>query len=605
MSSNKPKYSKVPNLSQNVISRPLAPRFLAFSMFLITFTLPNIVYSYDFFFSSLHLPKWLVVFVPLAILSLAAMFRLFRLGTGTTKFQLDGFALIWLLLILFISLQPLWTTIRSPETFYREWFFFASLWLVYVLSSHLADSALLRALLWGALANAVCNVFFAEMQIRFMTQPMLLVAFTPGSYIGNTGQQNMFALWMAISGLGGISLFFSCSDYRNKPLICSLLLALLAVVFWGLVSSTSRSGILSLLTGFVVLSAFYIRKDGRRILPKVFLAGVLFAVIMTLNLSLHSERAKNIMYKIEDVVQRPLSIAHRDSIWATSWTMFSDRPWRGVGLGQFKWNYIDAQQRMLQRWPHLKFQYTHWAHNEFLQWMAESGIFGALLMFWLWIWWGVSAGRAFFKRTPLSPDAIWGSSLVALFFFNALWTRPFHRIENAIWLAMAFAVTNREILIPLIRTPSPEKFEKRGRLLAAVISLVSIIGLFFLADGVRGDRLLRLGEEAAVKGGDATAITDYYVRAFKSPMVRDIAEKQAGYFSVLLGKSTGNSALIADGLNTILRYFEKQPHVDELKFLLTWTPYLENQEFVEYVHSFVYRPSPDAEPEAPASAESE
>jgi O-antigen ligase len=115
------------------------------------------------------------------------------------------------------------------------------------------------------------------------------------------------------------------------------------------------------------------------------------------------------MHKMDDVLKNPLSIANRDSIWATSWTMYTERPLRGVGLGQYKWHYLDAQREMLKRWPGMRWQYTHWAHNEFLQWFAETGTAGGLLMVFLWGWWAVSAFSAFLRKRSHSPEAYWGA----------------------------------------------------------------------------------------------------------------------------------------------------------------------------------------------------
>ena len=564
-------------------------RILPFTMFFLSFSLPNLVFSGSYFFSTLHLMKWVATLAPIALLGVVHGFRTARLGAERTGFRLDGFAFVWLMLLLYVTAQPLWTDVRSMVTFAQEWFFFASLWLVYVLASYMADERLLRALLWGALLNAAISVLFAELQMRGLNGPYPFVMPTPGNYIANTGQQNMFALWMAIGGLGGAFLLLSTDRARKKPLLNGTIFALLGVVFRGLITSTSRSGILALAVGYAVLAVFYLRLEGRRMRAKVLFVPLLFAAVLAMNVSMNDNTAQALTNKLEDVIERPLSIAHRDSIWATSWTMFSARPWRGTGLGQFKWNYMDAQVEMLHRWPHLKWQYTHWAHNEFLQWMAEAGVVGAALMFFLWIWWGWGAMSAFVRKTRLSPGAVWGSALVSLFFFNALWTRPFHRIENAVWLALAFAATNREVLPPLFPALSAERFSRSLRVAGGVICVTSLVGLIYLGNGVYGDRMLRL---AAGVRGDAAAMQNYLTRAYNSPMVRDEAEMQLAYLLVHLGDHLQDPELTADGLNALIAFFEKQPDVQELSFLRRWVPRLNNEGFKRYVESFTSWPNP-------------
>ena len=536
----------------------------------VSLVLPNLVFSGPYFFSTLHLMKWAVALVPVALCGLLAGISVTVRGTVRSAFTIDGFAVIWLLLLLYVTAQPFWSGLRSPETFFQEWFFFASLWLVYILSSRLAGGGPLRLLLWGCLVNCAVSVVFAELQVRDIENLPFFILPTPGYYIANTGQQNMFALWLALGGLNGTFLCFSSE--KTGRIVRALLVPLLAVTFWGLISTTSRSGILAFFTGFAVLSCYYLRNLGRKNLKKVLAVAFLFCAVLGLNLVLNEGRWGILMYKMEDVLENPLSIANRDSIWATSWTMYAERPLRGVGLGQYKWHYLDAQREMLKRWPGMKWQYTHWAHNEFLQWFAETGTAGGLLMVFLWGWWAVSAFSAFLRKKIHSPEAYWGSAMVALFLFNALWTRPFHRIENVLWLSLAFALANREMLLPLFDAPPPEDFRKGGRLIGGVTAAVCLVGLVYFGSGVRGDRMLRLASDAA----DPVVRERYLAGALSSPMVRDLAEKERAYFLVSLGQERKDPEVVSEGLNGLMAYFGKQPHVRELNYLREWSRRLEN-----------------------------
>ena len=546
----------------------------------VSLVLPNLVFSGPWFYSTLHLMKWAVALVPVALCGLLAGITVTVRGTVRTAFTIDGFAVVWLLLLLYVTAQPFWSGLRSPETFFQEWFFFASLWLVYVLSSRLAGGRLLRILLWGCLVNCAVSVVFAELQVRDIGNLPFFILPTPGHYIANTGQQNMFALWLALGSLNGAFLFFSAG--KNGRIVRAILVPLLAVTFWGLISTTSRSGILALITGFAVLSCYYLRNLGRKNLKNVLAVALLFCSVLGLNLFLNEGRWGILMHKMDDVLKNPLSIANRDSIWATSWTMYADRPLRGVGLGQYKWHYLDAQREMLKRWPGMRWQYTHWAHNEFLQWFAETGTAGGLLMVFLWGWWAVSAFSAFLRKRSHSPEAYWGSAMVALFLFNALWTRPFHRIENVLWLSLAFALANREMLLPLFEAPSPEDFRKGGRLLGTVIASVCLIGIVYFGSGVRGDRMLRLASDA----DDPVLREQFISRALAAPMVRDLAEKERAYFLVSLGQEKKDPEIVSEGLNELMAYFGRQPHVRELNYLREWSRRLENvplyDEFASY-----------------------
>ena len=569
-----------------------APRGLVVSAFFASFALPNLVTSGPWFYNGLHLMKWTVTLAPLALLGVVAGVRLLRFGPDRTGFRLDGFALAWLGLVLFVSVQPAWAGIRSWPTFFREWFFFASLWLSYALVFWLTNRRLVRGLIWGALVNAALSVVFAELQVRGLHEVLFLVMPAPGHYIANTGQANMLALWTAMAGLGGAFLFLSSEGGRLERVS---LACLTGVVFWGLISSASRSGILSFVAGFVALAAWLLRLEGRVRLKGIAFVALLFAAVLAVNTSASPKNAARLVDKVEDMVTNPLSIANRDGIWATSWTMFASHPLSGLGLGQFKWHYIDAANEMLRRWPGFKRQYTHWAHNEFLQWMAEGGLAGAALLFFLWGWWAWGAARAFVARRMVSPEAVWGSAMVVLFGFNALWTRPFHRIENAVWLALAFAVTNRELLGWKVRDPSamnPPR-DDRGerpravayRLLGGVVCSASLAGLLYLADGIRADRLLFV-TMSGVWERDVAESAKLFDRACESPMIRDEAERERAYFIIHLADVTHNARLLAEGLKDMKDYFEKQPHEREMFFLRDWALKLGDEDFLNYMESF-------------------
>jgi len=569
-------------IEQNVeVKDPLLPGGLFVVFFFISLVLPNLVFSGPYFYSTLHLAKWAVALVPVALCGIAAGIRIAVKGTVRTSFRIDGFAFVWLILLLYVTMQPFWSGLRSPETFFREWFFFASLWLAYILAVLLADRRLLRAVLWGSLVNCALSVVFAELQVRGANHVLPLILPTPGHYIANTGQQNMLALWLAMGGLNGAFLFFSAGKGRRGTML--LTAALLSVVFWGLISTTSRSGLLSLFLGFLVLSCYFVRNMGRGNIRRVLSVALIFLSVMGLNLYLNEGRWGILMYKMEDIARDPLSIANRDSIWATSWTMYTASPLRGVGLGQYKWHYLDAQREMLKRWPRMKWQYTHWAHNEFLQWFAEAGTVGGILMLFLWGWWAVSAFRIFLKKSRCSAEAFWASSMVALFLFDALWTRPFHRIENALWLVLAFAAANREMLLPLVSPPPPEEFEKGGRLLGGVTAAVCMIGLVYLGSGMWGDRMLRLfTNEQRTVAERQTALE----RALSAPMVRDLAEKEGAYYLISSGQERKDPESVSRGLNRLMAVFSKEPHVRELNYLRQWSIRLENEALVEEFTSY-------------------
>ena len=166
----------------------------------------------------------------------------------------------------------------------------------------------------------------------------------------------------------------------------------------------------------------------------------------------------------------------RREIWITSWNVIKKHPIAGVGLGPYKWHYLEGQREAFRDHPDMKWQFTYWAHSEYLQWMAEFGIFGTLILLGAAAWWIWSFVRALTQKKDLSYAAMWGCAVVYLIWFDAIFSRPFHRIENIVWLPLAFALSNRQLL------PSSVRFSeiRHG-------FIYRLLGLFFRRRGRRGN----------------------------------------------------------------------------------------------------------------------
>jgi O-antigen ligase len=76
------------------------------------------------------------------------------------------------------------------------------------------------------------------------------------------------------------------------------------------------------------------------------------------------------------------SVALRLDTYAKTWTMFTDFPVTGTGLGTFQWTFAGYQRAgEWLTWAH--------AHNDYLQFLSEAGLVGAVLMAWmLWMFIG-------------------------------------------------------------------------------------------------------------------------------------------------------------------------------------------------------------------------
>jgi len=569
------------------LDKPLVPENLFFVLIIISLAFPNIIFSGPFWFQTLHLMKWFTAMVPIAVLSLFAGVRLFLKGQKGTGFKIDIFGWIWLFLLLYVTAQPLWTELSSVPTYLREWFFFASLWACYVLCYNSFSGKWLVTLIRLASLTAVLNVIFAELQVRDLQGIFPFILPTPGHYIGNTGQQNMFGFWLAICGLNCVFLNV-LKGFRNgaggiaEKLFSLSNLFFLFVIGWGIWCSTSRSAILSLFAGLIFLFIILIVKADRKYLKRFGVAFIVLMIALTSSVILNHDRMDRMLSKTVDVFKNYRTIGSRDSIWATSWTMFTSNPVRGVGLGQYKWNYLEAQKKMLASNPEKDWKYTYWAHNEYLQWFCEAGIIPGIILLLLAIWWLWRFFRHLVQKKQLSMEAMWACSMLALIWFNAIWTRPFHRIEDALWMAFAFALANREIL-PLekawTRVRRPFLYKALGLLLA----LCSIAGLLYLGNGMAGDLKIRKG----VQSHNGFVQRRFLEQASEHLMVQDIAEKQLAYHYLALGKASKNPEHIAEGINRLYNHFQREPHSKELKNLLDLTLKIGRRDLAEEIASYL------------------
>ena len=510
---------------------------------------------------------------------------------------------------------------------------FVTVWAFYLVSvASFPDWGLRPVLLLGNL-NAAINVMFAELQIRGMNNLAFLrgtflsdlqqfsniILPTPGNYIGNTAQQNMFGLWTAVAVLGAVYLFVydawknDNSEHGRKiwlPSLCvalsvfmvrvavvdsnmifavlaglmilgafmlawrlgndkhvyyTIVIALLASInFWGLMNSTSRSGTLALILGLLVMLIISAWKFNRNYVIRfgaivLVLASVFWA-------SLYSPRSADIVNKTADIIQNAENIGNRRGIWMTSYAMLLEHP-EGVGIGQYKWHYLEAQRegfRMVtDNW--YTWQYTHWAHNEFLQFFCEGGYIGGILLLLMWFVWFIPALRGLIKKERMSMNinAVWALGLISLITFCAVFTRPFHRIENMVWITLAFAISNREFFSEKLNYELIKSDALRIITGLACIA-ASIAGCIYISSGIYGNYLLR----QALSTQDPRVQIYLLEEADKHPIVREETQRNIGHHYLQMGEQNGDTEVLAKGFNTLWGTFQREPHSEDINKLL-------------------------------------
>jgi O-antigen ligase len=571
-------------------ARPLVPKPVYAAAFFVAFAVPNLVFSGPHWFDTLHIMKWFVTMAPVAVITILAGFSLFKNGAGKTGFVMDPFAVAWLCFILLVSLQPIFIRLTSKSTFVKEWFFFATLFAVYLLAYNMPlKGSFFRILLWGSSLNAAINVLFAELVIRGIKTGLPFIMDVPGNYIGNTAQQEMLGLWMAMAIFNCLFLHFGYArewgTNKRSRILLPLNLFFMAVNAWGLWNSTSRGGILAFMTGFVVIViAFACNNLWTSVKHLYGLFGVVLAfLILVLVADFFAggvSRAAPLVNKILDMVRNPGTFGGRIAIWKVSGEVFKKHPLSGVGLGHFKWHFLDGQRILYEKRPELlndsnyRWQFTYWAHSEYLQWLCETGLIGAIPMLALGVWWLYLFLKALAAKRRMPPDAIWGAGMIFLLFFDAMFSRPFHRIENAVWMSLAFAQVNR-FLLPQSADWLKRENDAICRAFGVFMATVAMCGLLFLGGGMYGDKLML----RAVYPGSNEEKRGYLVRAGDFLMSSDDALDQMANLDISLGEWSDETYL--RGVGELYVAFKTRPNSERLFKLFECARRLDDAELIK------------------------
>ncbi|MDO4987842.1 MAG: O-antigen ligase family protein [Synergistes sp.] len=549
---------------------PLVPQFIFFFLMLVSLMLPNLIFSGVSWYDTLHIMKWAWTMVPVALISITGGVILAVYGTKRTDFRLDAFGAAWFALVIYVSIQPLWVNITGLSTYTKEWFFFATLFTAYVFCYNLFNGEkMLRIALWGSIVNASLNTVFAEILIRNLNEPFWFIMNVPGNYIGNTGQQEMFGLWLGIAVMNGIFLHtaYYALNKENPGKFTAVRRAnifFLAVNAWGLWNSTTRGGMIAMVLGVIVMAlSIYRCGKSKRLIDELAAAAAVAALILIVTITAGKlfdvGRASSLVQKTGDMAVNFTKIGNRDQIWKSTFGVIKQYPVGGVGIGHYKWHYLNGQREAMNTDPDMRWQFTYWAHNEYLQWQAEFGVFGTFVLLvggLLWLGCYINTLR---QKKPMSDSVIWACSFVFLIGFDAIFSRPFHRIEIIIWLPLALAISNRFFMPKRLRIPM-EKIEAAGRILGVLFVGTALLGLAYLLDGCIADKRMR----AATLTNNAQLQRALIEKARESIMERDEAEVLLAKHLLVVANSTKNPEDMKAAELQLIKAYQVRPEAKQL-----------------------------------------
>jgi len=256
----------------------------------------------------------------------------------------------------------------------------------------------------------------------------------------------------------------------------------------------------------------------------------------------------------------------RWSIWLTSWEMIKSAPILGVGLGNYKWNYMDALSVSRETYPQISPKYTFWAHNEYLQWIAETGAIGGILFFSLLIYCIVLCLRGIKRDINQNNEKrtflIWSLAALAVLMVDSCFSRPFHHVDTAFTLPLALAMISR-------LEAKPVELTSRIRCgVSGAILVFSLSGFFLFLQYFQGQNFLG---KYFYNDQYITLTSAEERERYKYPLFLEDAYLQLmareNYNRTLLNFGDAEQNYL-DAIRLLARCFETQPGYEELNRLM-------------------------------------
>lgn len=197
-----------------------------------------------------------------------------------------------------------------------------------------------------------------------------------GSPFGSFVNRHNFAAYMEMTLSLPLGLMFVGAVSRDKRLIYVTAIALMGIA---LVLSGSRGGLIALLTQIILLALLTTKtRSYGQVILKIGLAAVLVAAIVAGSMFIGGESS---LTRIAESAASENFTTNRTQIWNVTLSVIKNNLPFGAGLGAFGVAYtpFDASGSGLER--------VEQAHNDYLQVLADAGIFGLVIggffVFWL------------------------------------------------------------------------------------------------------------------------------------------------------------------------------------------------------------------------------
>jgi O-antigen ligase len=343
----------------------------------------------------------------LAFLAVLPIHEVFNVNIGFTLKLFNVFILLSFSIFVFRNMRTNWLLMKTPIDFWMWSFFAANLVSLIAADNHVAGARILFAILFMYLSYYMTIACVTDMT-RFATALAILCwsAWTVSMYgiyqlVGfllgyDTGQvyRPGWSWYPRLQSTMGEPAFFANFLLMAFPLLMAYLLNgqfgflsrkktifFLICIFCALIMTMSKGTFLAL--GVMLPICFYGRDVGfafKKLLPVgvfalLVVAGICVAIF---SYSLSVFPKYDLKYLVYESFLNPDqgSYVERREANTTSWEMFLDHPWLGVGPA----NYGDNYNRYKPVWGQIdQFEVKLTPNNIALNLLAENGILGTVL----------------------------------------------------------------------------------------------------------------------------------------------------------------------------------------------------------------------------------
>jgi O-antigen ligase len=182
--------------------------------------------------------------------------------------------------------------------------------------------------------------------------------------LGNFSIPLTYGFYTMVISFLSFSLAFSEEDKTKR--IFYFLCSFLCVT--GNLFSGTRSTLIAQIFGFMVFFIFSPNRDRKQGIPMVL---IYFILIFLIDPDIFVRT--NTLIQAKDLASMDI----RTVIWSTSFRIFLDHPFAGIGFGSFNQFYEHYLKIPSQIFGH--------AHNDFLNVAVDAGIIGLIPFVWLWV----------------------------------------------------------------------------------------------------------------------------------------------------------------------------------------------------------------------------